>query len=41
MSHGTKMGIDATFMVNKGLVDRLVTVDPVTYEMAQLGMVRV
>jgi len=33
------MGIDATFMVNKGLVDRLVTVDPVTYEMAQLGMV--
>jgi len=35
------MGIDAAFMVNKGLVDRLVTVDPVTDEGAQLGMVRV
>jgi len=35
------MGIDAAFMVDKGLVDRLVTVDPVTDEMAQLGMVGV
>jgi len=35
------MGVDTAFVVDKGLVKRLVTVDPVADEVTQLGMVGV